>query len=123
MAYLARVTYTGNASTTGYALPFTYIATSHIYAWLDNVVTTAFTVSGATLTFTSAPGSGVVITIKRVTPTDARLVDFTDGSVLTEADLDQSADQNFYIAQESSDTAQAHIALTNADVWDATSKE
>ena len=116
MAYLARVTYTGNGSTTGYAIPYSYIASSHIYAWLDNVVTTAFSVSGATLTFDAAPANGVVITIKRISPTDARLVDFTDGSVLTEADLDQSADQNFYIAQESSDTAQLHLALTNADV-------
>ncbi len=122
MAYLARVTYTGNASTTGYAIPYTYIATSHIKAYLDNVATTAFTVSGATLTFTTAPASGVVITIKRETPTDARLVDFTDGSVLTEQDLDQSADQNFYIAQETSDNAQAHLALTNADVWNGQSK-
>ena len=41
MAYLARVTYTGNASTTGFAIPFTYIATSHIKAFLDGVETTA----------------------------------------------------------------------------------
>ena len=118
MSYLARVTYTGNGSTTGYALPFSYIATSHIQAFLGGVQTTAFTVSGNTLTFTSAPANGVVITIKRVTPTDARLVDFTDGSVLTEADLDQSADQNFYIAQEVKDTSQTQMSLTDADVWD-----
>ena len=92
MSYLARVTYTGNGSTTGYALPFSYIATSHIKAFLDNVATTAFTVSGSTATFTSAPASGVVITLRRITPTDARLVDFQDGSVLTESDLDKSAD-------------------------------
>jgi len=122
MSYLARVTYTGNASTTGYAIPFTYIATSHIYAYLDNVNTTAFTVSGSTLTFTTAPSASVVITIKRITPDTTRLVDFTDGSVLTEADLDQSADQNFYIAQETKDDGQSHIALTNADVWDGQSK-
>ena len=122
MAYLARVSYTGNGSTADYALPFTYIASSHIYAWLDNVATTAFTISGSTLTFTTAPSNGVAILIKRVTPTDARLVDFTDGSVLTESDLDQSADQNFYIAQESSDTAQTHLALNNSSLWDADSK-
>jgi len=122
MAYLARVSYTGNGSTADYALPFTYIASSHIYAWLDNVATTAFTISGSTLTFTTAPSNSVAILIKRVTPTDARLVDFTDGSVLTESDLDQSADQNFYIAQESSDTAQTHLALNNSSLWDADSK-
>ena len=66
MAYLARVTYTGNGNTVGYALPFTYIATSHIYAYLDGVNTTAFSVSGATLTFNSAPANGVVITINEL---------------------------------------------------------
>ena len=122
MSYLARVTYTANGSTTGYAIPFSYIASSHISAFLDNVSTTAFSISGSTLTFNTAPTSGAIITIKRVTPSDARLVDFTDGSVLTEADLDQSADQNFYLSQETKDDGQSHLALTNADVYDAQSK-
>ena len=122
MSYLARVSYTGNGSTTQYALPFTYIATSHIKAYLNDTETALFSVSGSTLTFNTAPANSVAILIKRITPTDARLVDFQDGSVLTESDLDLSADQNFFIAQESSDTAQSHIALNNADVWDGQSK-
>ena len=122
MSYLARVTYTGNGSTTGYALPFSYIASSHVFAYLDNVNTTAFTIAGSTLTFTTAPSSGVVITLKRITPSNARLVDFTDGSVLTEADLDQSADQNFFLSQETKDDGLSTIQLTNADVFDALSK-
>ena len=76
MAYLARVSYTGNGSTVGYALPFSYIVTSHIKAYLANTETSAFTVSGSTLTFTTAPANAVAILIKRVTPTDTRLVDF-----------------------------------------------
>ena len=103
MAYLARVSYTGNGSTTQYSLPFSYIATTHIKAYLDNVETALFSVSGSTLTFNSAPANAVAILIKRITPTDARLVDFQDGSVLTESDLDKSADQNFYVVQEQSD--------------------
>ena len=122
MSFLARVTYTGNGSTTGYAIPFSYIATTHIQAFIDNVQTTAFSIAGSTLTFNSAPANSAVITIKRVTPTDARLVDFTDGSVLTEADLDQSADQNFFLSQETKDNVQSTIQLTNADVFDAQSK-
>ena len=123
MAYLARVSFTGNASTTQYSLPFSYIATSHIKCYLDNTETSAFSVSGSTVTFNSAPASAVAILIKRVTPSDARLVDFQDGSVLTESDLDKSADQNFYIAQESSDLAQLHLALDNSDKYDAGSKQ
>ena len=94
MSFLAQVTYTGNGSTTGYALPFSYIAPTHIQAFINNAQTTLFTLSGSTLTFNTAPANSAVITIKRVTPKDTRLVDFTDGSVLTESDLDKSADQN-----------------------------
>ena len=100
MAYLAQVSYTGDGSTVGYSLPFTYIATTHIKAYIAGVETSAFTVSGSTVTFTSAPANLAVVKIERVTPTDARLVDFQDGSVLTESDLDQSADQNFFTVQE-----------------------
>ena len=122
MSFLAQVTYTGNGSTTGYAIPFSYIASSHIKAFIHNVATTAFTVSGSTLTFTSAPANSAVIRIERQTPTDARLVDFTDGSVLTEADLDQSADQNFFIAQETSDDNQSAMTIDTDDKFDAQSK-
>ena len=122
MSFLAQVTYTGNGSTTGYAIPFSYIASSHIKAFINNVATTAFTVSGSTLTFSSAPANSAVIRIERQTPTDARLVDFTDGSVLTEADLDQSADQNFFIAQETSDANQSAMTIDTDDKFDAQSK-
>jgi hypothetical protein len=122
MSFLAQVTYTGNGSTTGYAIPFEYIASSHVKAFIDNVATTAFTIAGSTLTFTTAPANSAVIRIERQTPTDARLVDFTDGSVLTEADLDQSADQNFFIAQETSDANQSAMTIDTDDKFDAQSK-
>ena len=122
MAYLARVSYTGNGSTTQYSLPFSYIATTHIKAYLDNVETAAFSVSGSTLTFDTAPSNSVAILIKRVTPTDARLVDFQDGSVLTESDLDKSADQNFYVVQEQSDNVQSKMGLDASSLWDADNK-
>ena len=41
MAYLAQVSYTGDGSTVGYSLPFTYIAATHIKATVAGVVTTA----------------------------------------------------------------------------------
>ena len=117
MAYLARVSYTGNNSTTQYSLPFSYIATSHIKAYLDNVETALFSVSGSTLTFNTAPGDTVAILIKRVTPTNARLVDFQDGSVLTESDLDKSADHNFFTVKEMSDTVQSKLGLNASSLY------
>ena len=121
MAY-SYLTYTGNGSTTQYAINFSYIDTTHIKAYLDGTVTTAFSVSDSTLTFNTAPSNGVVIRIERETPIDARLVDFQDGSVLTQAELDMSANQNFFIAQEVTDDQANNLRLTTADVFDAQSK-
>ena len=122
MAYLAQVSYTGDGSTVGYSLPFTYIATTHIKAYIGGIETSAFSVSGSTVTFDTAPANAAVIKLERVTPTDARLVDFQDGSVLTESDLDKSADQNFFVVQEQSDNVQSKLGLNTSSLWDADSK-
>jgi hypothetical protein len=122
MSYLAQVTYTGNGSTTQYSITFPYIDSTHIKAFINGTQTTAFTVSSSTLTFTSAPANSAVIRIERQTPTNARIVDFTDGSVLTEGDLDKSADQNFFIAQEITDNSLSKLGLDTDDKFDADNK-
>ena len=115
-------TYTGNGSTTQYNISWTYIDSTHVKCYLDGVATTAFSVSSSVITFDTAPTAGVVIRIERETPIDNRLVDFQDGSVLSEADLDRSADQNFYVAQEITDDSVNKITLDTDDKFDAQSK-
>ena len=122
MSYLAQVSYTGNGSTTQYSITFPYIDVTHVKAYLNGVLTSAYTISSSTLTFTTAPANGVVIRIERETPNDNRLVDFTDGSVLTEQDLDRSADQNFYIAQEITDDSSSKLGLDTDDKYNANNK-
>ena len=120
--YYAQVTYTGNGSTTDYSITFDFIDSSHVKAFLDGVETSAFTVSSSTLTFTTAPANNVAIRIERQTPIDNRLVDFTDGSVLTESDLDKSADQNFFVAQEITDDSLSTMKIGADDKFDGQSK-
>ena len=122
MSFLAQVSYTGNGSTTQYSITFPYIDVTHVKAYLNGTLTSAYTISSSTLTFTTAPANGVVIRIERETPNDTRLVDFTDGSVLTEQDLDRSADQNFYIAQEITDDSASKLGLDTDDKYNAQSK-
>ena len=122
MTQFAFQTYTGNGSTTQYSISFTYIDSTHVACFLDGVSTSAFSVSGATVTFNSAPANGVVIRIERQTPLTARLVDFQDGSVLTEADLDMSANQNFFAVQEFSDDATNYMQVDTDDKYNAQSK-
>jgi len=118
----SQVLYTGDGNTTGFSIPFSFLDPTHIKAFIDNVETTAFTISTSTLTFNSAPANLAVIKISRNTPINARLVDFTDGSVLTEADLDKSADQNFFIAQETADDQANNMRIDNDDKFNAQSK-
>jgi hypothetical protein len=120
--YFAQVTYTGNGSTTSYAIPFSYIDSSHVKAYINGTLTSAFTISTSTLIFTSAPANGATIRIQRETPIDVRLVDFADGSVLTEADLDRSANQSFYVAQEITDDQVNNLAVDVDDKWNAQNK-
>ena len=122
MSFLAQVTYTGNGSTTQYSITFPFLDSSHVKAFINGVATTAFTISSSTLTFNSAPANSAVVRIERQTPINTRIVDFTDGSVLTESDLDKSADQNFFVAQEITDVSLSTLKIDTDDKFDAQSK-
>lgn len=105
MAY-SYVRYTASGSTANYTFSFPYLDQSNIKVRLDGVLTTAFTfLNASTVAFTSAPDSGVLIEIRRYTPKDLPIVDFQDGSVLLERDLDLLATFNLYVAQEVDDLA------------------
>ena len=122
MSFNARVSYTADGNTSTFAITFSFIDSTHVKVFLDGVSTTAFTISGSNVVMNSNPANSTVVLIKRETPTDARLVDFQDGSVLTESDLDKSADQNFFIAQEINDESQSAMKLDNSDRFDALNK-
>ena len=119
------VRYTGNGSTSSYAVPFSYRAQADVTVTIDGVATTAFTWDGAgtNITFTSPPADTSSIEIRRTTSQSARLVDYADGSVLKENDLDTDSTQSFMMGQEAIDDAADKIKLDNADFqWDAQSK-
>ena len=51
-------TYNGDGSTTVFTFTVPYIDAADVKARVDNVATTAFSVSGTSVTFTTAPPSG-----------------------------------------------------------------
>jgi len=57
----------------------------------------------STISFGTAPNSGDAVEIRRVTSPTATLVDFVNGSVLNESDLDTAYLHNFYLSQEAND--------------------
>ena len=120
-------TYTGDGSTLNYSVTFPYIEQAHVVVTLDGVTKTlntdySFTTS-STITFTIAPSASVVIKFTRSSSRTTRLVDYQDGSTLTEATLDQDGNQSFYMAQEAIDITDNNISLSTAtDQWDALNK-
>ncbi|WMM94969.1 tail fiber protein [Pelagibacter phage HTVC168P] len=119
------VRYTGNGTTTTYAIPFSYRSEDDLSATVAGVNITAYTLdaAGTNLTFTTAPANGAAIEIRRTTSQSTKLVDYVSGAVLTENDLDTDSDQAFFMSQEAIDNANDVISLDNADFqWDTQNK-
>ncbi len=121
MAY-SYVQYTGNGATTNYAFSFPYLDSSHIKVRVDGVITSFTFVNSGTVQISPAPLAGKIIDIRRETPKDIAPVNFTDGSVLLEQDLDLLAAFNLYTAQESADGVADAIVKDSTGVWDAQSR-
>jgi len=98
--------HTGNGSAGPFSISFSYLSEAEVDVTVGGVlktITTHYTfTSGTQITFTSGnePGNGVAINIQRDTNISAKKVDFNDGSVLTEADLDTQNDQVLFAVQE-----------------------
>lgn len=119
MAY-SPFTATGDGTTTAYTIAFDYLDTTDVKARVNNVVTTAFTVVGSTVTFDTAPPSGQSIKIYRDTDNETIQADFQSGSALRAVDLNSNFTQILYVTQETtdiSDTAEtdAATALSTAN--------
>jgi hypothetical protein len=94
-------TFTGDGSTTNYSFTFEYLEQDEVKVTLDGVATSAFTFANATtLSFTSAPGSGVEIRIYRDTDIDTLKATFFPGSAIKAEDLNNNFTQNNFAVQE-----------------------
>jgi hypothetical protein len=114
------VRYEANGSTANYTFSFPYLEQSHIQVRLNGVLTSGYTfLNASTIAFTSAPADGAQIEIRRVTPKDVPIVDFQDGSVLLEKDLDLLATFNLYVSQETDDLAAGGLFVSDAGTFDA----
>ncbi len=112
MAYSYQI-YTATTSQTDFAIPFDYIKEAHVKVYV-NYVDTSFTFAPnkTTARLASAPGNGVRVEVRRITPLNNVLVDYADGSTLTATDLDTSNLQHQYCAQELDDTQKQGIAVS-----------
>jgi len=113
MAY-SYVVYTGNGSTTQYAIPFQYIKKEHVKVFV-NFVDTAYTfLNNTTVQLATAPANGLKVEVRRITPASTALVDFVDGSTLVASDLDTSNLQHLFLEQELDDTLKQTLSIDSA---------
>lgn len=108
MAY-SETTYTASAGQTEFLLNFSILSSSEVGLEVDGVSKTDFTISsdrtkltvGSSIVF----NGGETVRIFRTTPAgdSQRYVDWSNGSVITEADLDTSDFQLLHISQEVKD--------------------
>ena len=98
--------HTGNGTAGPFAISFSYIKDTDVDVTVGGVLktlSTHYTFTSATqITFTSGnePSNGVAIKFQRDTNISAKAVDFQDGSVLTETDLDANTNQVLFSVQE-----------------------
>ena len=102
-------THNGNGSTATFAISFSFLENTEVDVTVGGVLKTLgthYNISGSSVTFTSGniPPSGTAnIKFQRDTNISAKKVDFQDGSVLTETDLDTNSDQVLFAQQEITD--------------------
>lgn len=108
---LSYVQYEGDGSTETFAIPYLYLDKSHIEVRVALDLSTFTWDDPNTIRISPAPPAGAVVEARRFTPRETRMVDFTDGSVLTESDLDLATIQTFYIVQEAIDIAGGTLEL------------
>jgi len=123
---LSYAQYAGNGSTTTFSVPFPYLLKSHVKLYTGyDVLSGTFTTlladgtdyswsSNTQVQTTTAPASGVTLTVVRDTPDSSQLVLWQDGSNLIAADLNTADLQNLYVVQEQQDRNDAAITQFGA---------
>lgn len=104
--YLATITRTGDGTAPVVNLTFPYISPDDIVVYVDGVAVAYHYTGSSTITLDQAVAAGSTIVVRRQTPRNL-LVDFTDGSTLTETDLDLLATQLIYRTEEAADAIEA----------------
>lgn len=124
MAY-SYVTYTGDGNTRQYTVPFPFINRDFVHIFLKaEGETEEKEISQDSIEWLTdasinlplpAPTAGTRITIRRKTEKESPLVDFRNGSVLDEADLDLQVLQLLHICQEAFDALDGETAVEAAN--------
>jgi hypothetical protein len=119
---LSYAAYTGDGTTKNFAVPFSYISSSHVTLYVNGVSVAFVWLNAGLVQAAVAPTAGSTVQVRRKTPNDAVMVDFSDASTLSETDLDLMAKQLLFIEQESADVASTALSPDAGGRMDAQGK-
>jgi len=121
------VDYTANASQTDFAFNFDYLEDEHVIVEINGSATTDFTIvtsPAKKVVLNSGATAGDVVRVRRKSQPDTNLVDFVNGSVLTESELDRAYLHNRYLNEEIAELNDSSLQIEAGGTdWDARTKK
>lgn len=115
------IAYVADGVSATFTIPFPYLQEVDISVTVDGTPV-AGTVIGGTVTLPSAPSQDQQVIVRRNTKIDGRIVDFQRLARLREKNLDDSADQVFFVCQEVFDQVSGSITIGDDLNFDALGK-
>ena len=102
---LSYVQYVADGNTAEFDVPFPFENRTHVKIRIDGnpPVLPIRWVGDSRIRIADSIANGSIVELRRETPISSRLVDFQNGSVLTEEELDTALNQVFYLQQELKD--------------------
>lgn len=97
--------YSGDGLNRQFVVPFDYLDRAHVSALVDGTPSPFVWLGSGVIRLNTAPAAGSVVQVRRDTPRDVPLVDYANGNVVLDSDLDTSTLQALYVAQEAFDYA------------------
>ena len=122
MTAYAPAVYTGDGAQTDFAVPFGYLVGTDLVVAVDGAPVSYTFLSAGMVQVTPAPAIGLIVKLYRETANAARNVIFANAASLTGPQLNKSANQLFFMAQEAVAIANEAMVLNAADVFDAGGK-
>jgi hypothetical protein len=118
---------TATASQTDFAFSFSYLKAEHVKVEINGVDTAAFTLVTSPankVVLNSGATAGQVVRVRRNSQPDTNLVDFVNGSVLTETELDFAYQHNRFLNEELAELNEASLQIGPGGTdWDAKSNK
>jgi hypothetical protein len=108
------VQYTATADQQVFTVPFPYLDPTHVIVTLNGVpqlyLKDYVWLTAGSIQFTKGVPAGTIVNFDRITSPDTALVSYSNGSVLTAAELNTATLQNFYRTQELQDQLTQYIS-------------